>query len=193
MELHTDVFQEKMSVFESETKVKQNILDSLEYMKVHNNVLQDEILKLKSQLEVKQKQLEKSESVKVFTDLQEECSGLKSQLQKQVNCLEEFKVHANILEEEKLKLANQLKIRRKIWKDVEGMKVRTNSLQEENSELISQLEVTQKQLKNSELEKKQYIDKLKDKERCDIAIQTDTVCIVTRNVGSFHEMFRLCN
>ena len=176
MEVHISMFQDNKSVLESQVEVKQG---GLEYMKVHTNVLQDEILKLKSQLEIKEKLLEKSENVKVFMNLQEECSGLKSQLQKQVNCLKEFKVHADMLKEENFKLANQLKIRHKIWKDVESMKVRTNCLQEENSELKSQLEVTQKQLKNSEIQKKQYIDKyseLKDKEKLDVATQTDTVC-----------------
>ena len=151
MEVHTNMFQDK-SALESQVKVKQNILDSSEYMKVHTNVLQDEILKLKSQLEIQEKLLEKSENVKVFTNLQEECSGLKSQLEKQVNHLEE--------------------------------------LEEENFKLTNQLEIIQKQLKNLEVEKKQYIDKyseLKDKERCDIAIQTDTVCIVIRNIGSYHK------
>ena len=54
--------------------------------------------------------------------------------------------------------------RQKLFTDVNSMKVHTNVLQEENLDLKSQLETTKKQLK-----------KLKDKERCDIAIQTDMV------------------
>ena len=176
MEVHTNIFQEENFMFK-QLKEKQKLIDN---SKVHTNALQGEILKLKSQLEAKQKQLENSEDAKIFTNLQEECSGLKSQLQKQVCCLEEFKVHANMLKEENSKLATRLRARLKIMKNVEDMKVRANTLEEENSELKSQLKVTQEQLKNSEVEKKQYVDKyavLKDKERRDIASQTDMVCL----------------
>ena len=169
MKVHTNMFQEENFVFE-QLKVKQNMIDDL---KVDNNVLQDEILKSKLQLEAKQKQLDNSEDVKRFTNLQKECSGLKSQLQKKVNRLEGLK-------EENSKLATRLTARLKIMKNMEYMKVRANTLEEENSELKSQVKVTQEQLKNSEIEKKHYVDKyteLQDKERCDIAIQTDTVCI----------------
>ena len=75
-----------------------------------------------------------------------------------------------------MRLATQLGARRKIWKDIDDMKVCTNILKEENSELKSQLELTQEKLKNSEIEKKQNFQYSGDKERCDIAIQTDMVC-----------------
>ena len=142
-------------------------------LKVHTSVLQDEILKSKLHLEAKQKQLDNSEDVKIFTNLQEECSGLKSQLQKQVS-------HANKLKKENSKLATRLRARLKIKKNMEDLKVRANTLEEENSELKSQVKVTREQLRNSEIEKKHYVDKyteLKDKERCDVAIQTDMVCL----------------
>ena len=121
------------------------------------------------ELEIKQKPLEKSENVKIFTDLQEKCSGLESQIQN--------------LKEENFKLASKVKIRLKICEEFERMKVCTNSLQEKNSKLESQLEVTQK-------EKKQFIDKyneLKDKEKLDVVTQTDTVA---RNTGSCYQLVR---
>ena len=185
MEVHTDVFHEENIMLQSQLEVKQNLPDNAEYIKMDTNILQDEIFKLKSQSEDKQKGLEESEDVKVLTNLQEECSELKARLQNQVEYLEEFKRHTNMLKEENFKLSTQLKERHKILKGVEGMKVHTNILQEENSELKSQLELTQDQLRVSETEKKHYINKyseLKDKERCDIAIQTDMVCI--RSVSS---------
>ena len=61
---------------------------------------------------------------------------------------------------------------------MKDLKAHIDALQEQNSDLQSQLEVKQKQLENSDVEKKQYIRKyreLKDKRRCDIAIQTDMV------------------
>ena len=185
MKVNTNVFGEANSMLKSQLVARQKLLENLKYLKIHTSILQQEILTLKSQLDVKERQLKKSEDVKVFTNLQEECAGLKLQLLSQVKYLEEFKVHANKLKEENSKLVTRLTARHKISKDVEDMKVRTNILQEENSELKSQLELTQDQLRVSETEKKHYINKysaLKDKERCDIAIQTDMVCI--RSVSS---------
>ena len=147
--------QEENSVLKSQLEVKQ-MPDNLDYVKM----LQKEIYKLNSQLEVKQKQLESSEDAEAFNSLQEECSGLKLQLQNQS---EKFEALANKLKEENSKLATQLKARQKLFTD--ETKVRTNVLQEEIWDLQSQLEITKKQL-----------EKLKDKERCDIAIQTDMVC-----------------
>ena len=140
------MFQEENSVLTSPLQIKQ-IPEHLDDVKI----LQKENLKLKSQLEVKQKQPENLGDAKAFNDLQEECSRLKA--------------HADKLKEENSKLATRLMARQKLFTDVNSMKVHTNVLQEENLDLKSQLETTKKQLK-----------KLKDKERCDIAIQTDMVC-----------------
>ena len=156
-------------MLKSQLEAKQKIPDNIKYMILHTNKLQEEILKLKSQLDIRQNELENSKDVKIFTSLQEECFGLKLQLQNQVNYSKELK-------EKNLRLATQLGARRKIWKDIDDMKVCTNILKEENSELISQLEVTQEKLKNLEVEKKQNFKYSGDKERCDIAIQTDMVC-----------------
>ena len=112
-----------------------------------------------SQFEVKQSQLESSGDGKA---LQKECFRLNLQLQNQS---EKFEVLANKLEGKISRLAAQLKARQKLFTDVKSMKVHTNILQGENCGLKSQLEMTKKQL-----------EKLKDKERCDIAIQTDMVC-----------------
>ena len=150
------MFQEENSIFTSPLKIKQ-VPENLDDVKI----LQKENLKLKSQLEVKQKQLENLGDAKTFNDLQEECTRLKLQLQSQS---EKFEAHADKLKEEYSKLATRLMARQKLFTDVNSMKVHTNVLQEENLDLKSQLETTKKQLK-----------KLKDKERCDIAIQTDMV------------------
>ena len=150
------MFQEENSVLPSPLKIKQ-IPEKLDDVKI----LQKENLKLKSQLEIKQKQLENLGDTKSFNDLQEECSRLKLQLQSQS---ENFKAHADKLKEENSKLATRLMGRQKLFTDAKSMKVHTNVLQEENLDLKSQLETVKKQLK-----------KLKDKERCDIAIQTDMV------------------
>ena len=141
---------------------------------MHNSILQEETLTLKSQLDIKQN---KSGDIKVFTNLQDECAKLKSKLQNQVKYLKELKEHASLLNEENSKLDARLRTRHKILQDAEDMKVRTNSLKEENSELKAQLKLTEERLKNSELEKEQYINKhsqLKHKERCDF---TDMVCM----------------
>ena len=173
------MFHEVNSMLNSQLQATPKPPENVRDLKMYTNMLQQEVLTLQSQLDIKQRQLEKSKDVKVFTSLQEECSGLKSQLQNQVKYIEEFKVHANMLKEENSKLATRLRARHKILKGVEDTKVQTKILQEENSELKSQLEVIQEQLKKSEVEKKHYINKyseLKDKERHDIAIQTDAVC-----------------
>ena len=151
------MFQGENSILTSPLKIKQ-IPENLDDVKI----LQKENLKIKSQLEVTQKQLENLGDAKAFNDLQEECSRLKLQLQSQS---EKFEAHANKLKEENSKLATRLMARQKLFTDVNSMKVHTNALQEENLNLKSQLQITKKQLK-----------KLKDKERCDIAIQTDMVC-----------------
>ena len=151
MKVHANVFQEKYSVLSSQLKVKQ-IPENLEGVKI----LQKEILKLNSQLDVKQMQLESSEDAKAFNDLQEEYSRLRLQLEK-------FAAHADKLKEKNSELTTKLRARQKLFTDVK--KVQMNVLQEENLDLKSQLEIAQKQLK-----------KLNDKERCDIAIQTDKVC-----------------
>ena len=146
------MFQEENCILTSPLQIKQipaNLVDV--------KILQKENLKLKSQLEVKQKQLENLGDSKAFNDLQEEYSRLKLQSEK-------FEAHADKLKEENSKLATRLMARQKLFTDVNSMKVHTNVLQEENLDLKSQLETTKKQLK-----------KLKDKERCDIAIQTDMV------------------
>ena len=136
MKICANVFQEENSVLKSQLEVKK-IPDNLDYVKM----LQKEIIKLNLQLEVKQKQLESSGDVNAFNNLQEECFGLKSQLQNQS---EKFDALANKLKEENSKLATQLKARQKLFTDV--TKVRTNVLQEENEDLQSQLEITKKQL-----------------------------------------------
>ena len=167
------MFQE---VSTTQFDAKQNVSENLKYFKIHTSILQEEILTLKSQLDIKQNKLK---DVKVFTNLQEECAKLKSQLQSQVKYSEKLKGHANLLKEENSKLATQSRVRGKILQDIEDLKVHTNILQEENSELKAQLKLTEQQLKNSELEKEQYINKhsqLEHKERCDIAIQADMVC-----------------
>ena len=151
------MFQKENSILTSPLKIKQ-IPENLDDVKI----LQKENLKLKSQLKVKQKQLENLGDAKAFNDLQEEYSRLKSLLQSQS---EKFEAHADKLKEENSKLATRLMARQKLFTDVNSMKVHTNVLQEENLDLKSQLQATKKQLK-----------KLKDKERCDIAIQTDMVC-----------------
>ena len=134
-------------------------------------MLQEEIIKLKSQLEVKQKQLESSEDIKAFTSLQEECSRLKLRLHHQVE-------YATMLKEEKSKLAIQFLRRQNILKGIDEAKIRIGILEDEKSELESQLKVKIEQLKTSEVEKQQYIDKynvLINKQRCDVAIQTNEV------------------
>ena len=150
------MFQEENSILTSPLKIKQ-IPENLDNVKI----LQKENLKLKSRLEVKQKQLENLGDANAFNDLQEECSRLKLQLQSQS---EKFEAHADKLKEENSKLATRLMARQKLFTDVKSMEVHTNVLQEENLDLKSQLETVKKQLK-----------KLKDKETCDIAIQTDMV------------------
>ena len=150
------MFQEESSILTSPLKIKQ-IPEDLHDVKI----LQKENLKLKSQLEVKQKQLENLGDAKAFNNLQEEFSRLKLQLQSQS---EKFEAHTGKLKEENSNLATQLMARQKLFMEVNSMKVHTNILREENLELQSQLETTKEQLK-----------KLKDKERCDIAIQTDMV------------------
>ena len=166
------MLQEVNSMLKSQLEAKQKLPDNLKYMIIHTSKLQEEILTLKSKLDIRQKELENSIDIKIFTDLQEECSGLKSQLQNQVKESEKLK-------EEKSKLATQLRAKQKIWKDIDDMKVCTKVLKEENSDLKSLLGITRKLLKNSEAERKQYFNKyseLRDKERHDIAIQTDMVC-----------------
>ena len=168
------MFQE-VAMLQSQLEAKQRLTENLKYFNRHIGILQEEILTLKSQLYVKQK---KSEDVKVFANLQEECPGLKLQLQNQAKCLEESK-ELNKLKDEYSKLGTKLRVRQNIMKKAEEMKVHTKILQEENFELKAQLELAQKQLGNSEVENQQYVkqlSELKDKERCDIAIQTNTVC-----------------
>ena len=141
------MFQE---VSTTQFEAKQNISENLKYLKVHTTICQEDILTLKSQLDIKQN---KSEDVKEFTNLQEEYAKLKLQLQNQVKYSEEL----DQLEKKNSKLATQLG---EVLHNVEGLKVRTNILQGENSKLKVQLELTEKR-----------------KERCDIAIQTDMVCM----------------
>ena len=142
-------------------------------MKIHTDMLQEGIIKLKSQLEVKQKQIESSEDVKAFTSLQEECSRLKLRLQHQME-------YATMPKEENSKLTIQSSRRQNILKGIDETKVRIGILEDEKSELESQLKVKIDELKISEVEKKQYIDKysvLINKQRCDIAIQTNEVSV----------------
>ena len=103
----------------------------------------------------------------------------KLQRQNQAKYLEESKVPVNKHEDEYSKSGTKLRARRNISKNAEEMRVHTKILQEENFEIKAQLELAQKQLRNSEVENQQYVkqlSELKDKERCDIAIQTNMVC-----------------
>ena len=85
------MFQEVNSMLKSQLEAKQKIPDNVKYMILHTNKLQEEILTLKLQLDIRQKELENSKDVKIFTSLQEECFGLKSQLQNQVNYSKKLK------------------------------------------------------------------------------------------------------
>ena len=172
------MFHEVNPMLNSQLEAKPKPPEKLRDLKMYTNMLQQENLTLKSQLDIKQRRLEKSKDVKVLTSLQEDCSRLKSQLQNQVKYTENIKAQASVLEERNSKLVTQLSARNKIIsKGVD--KVQTNILQNQYSELESQLKVAQERLKKLEVEKEHYINKyseLKDKERHDIAIQTDMVC-----------------
>ena len=109
-------------------------------------MLQENNYELKSQLEIKQKQLE---------DLE----GYSEKLQDAIK-----------VQEENSRLKTRLKVAQRAIQDLDDMKVNYNMLQETNSELKSQLAVRQKQLEGFE----KYRE-LKDKEGCNIAVQTDMV------------------
>ena len=137
---------QEIALLQSQLEAKQTLKENLKYFYILIGTLQEEILTLKSQNRAKY-----SEESKVLDKLKDEYS----------------------------KLGTKLRARQNIIEKAEEMKVHTKILQEENFELKAQLEQTQKQLGNSEVENQQYIkqlSELKDKERCDIAIQTNMVC-----------------